>query len=103
MRREKETFTEMIFLEKNVPTYCKMRTIEKETYGFWIPQIRCWFFPIEEEQERLHGMFERATDLNFDGTPVKLIREMRDVTPEDEAPIEQRPATKEEQDKLEWI
>jgi len=103
VRRSKETFTEMIFLENKVPTYCKMRTIEKETYGFWIPQIKCWYFPIEAEQERLHEMFERATDLKFDCTPIKLTREMWDVTPEDEPPIEQRPATEEEKDKLEWF
>ena len=73
MRKSEETFKEIIIVENKVPTYCKMRTVEKETYGFWIPQIKSWYFPCESEQEHIHEMFERATDLKFDGTPVKLI------------------------------
>ena len=103
MRKTKETFGEFITVIDKIPTYCKMRTLKKETYGFWIPQIKTWFWPCEEDQEKLHKYFENTTELPLDCSPIKLKKSMRDVTPEDEPPIEERPATKEEQENLEWF
>lgn len=103
MRKSKEEFGEFITVIDGVPTYCKMRTLKKETYGFWIPQIRSWFWPGDEDQDKLHKMFEKSRTLILDMSPIKLSREMRDITPADDPPIEQRPATKEEEENLEWF
>jgi len=103
MRKTEEEFGEFIMMVDGVPTYCKIRTLKKETYGFWIPQIRSWFWPGEEDQDKLHKLFENTTTLTFDMSPIKLSRDMRDVTPDDELAVEERPATQEEQDDLEWF
>jgi len=99
----RESFDEYIYNNDGVPTYCKMRTIEAVRYGFWIPAIRSWFWPCNVDQDKLHKMFIQARELKFDASPIELKREWRDVTPDDEPPIEEHPATEEEQNTLEWF
>ena len=102
-RKEREKFSEFVCNnDEGVPTYYKMRMLEKVTYGFWIPAISGWFWPCDKDQDELHRMFTQATELKLDTTPITLKRSWSDVTPEDEPAVEEHPATEKEQEDLDW-
>lgn len=98
-RKVKEIISEYI-VSGDTPTYMKNKIVSQETYGFWIPSHGIWFWPCVEDQDWLHEQLQKPPT-KLDGSTIELKRKMQDQEDQFET-LEERPATKEEQEKLEW-
>jgi len=98
-RKVKEIISEYI-TGGDPPKYVKTKTVSQETYGFWIPSHKFWFWPCDKDQDWLHKQLTKPPT-KLDGSTIDLKRSMQDQEDKFEI-LEERPATKEEQEKLEW-
>ena len=89
------------YLVGDPPTYLKTKTIKREVYGFWIPSHGFWFWPNEEDQDRLYKLLSQPPS-KLDGQTIKLERSMQMNDDEIET-LEERPATEEEKEKIKWL
>lgn len=88
------------FLCGDPPIYYKTKVFKREKYGFWIPSHGFWFWPSEEDQDWLHEKLSQPPD-KLDGRIITLDRSM--LMDDDSKTLEERPATEEEKEKLEWF